>query len=315
MIMYEKIVVVKRKTRLEELIERFSTREQAKFYINHSGGNFEEYVQEHDAFMRSFDILRSTVDLGLKLHVIDREFLPTFLFSPTDVVIVFGQDGLVANTAKYIGEQPILGVNPDPTRYDGILVPILVQALKQCLEAVLAKKATCKAVTLAEVILNDEQKLLAFNDLFIGAKSHISARYRLRYEEKAEDQSSSGLIVSTGAGSTGWLSSLFNMASHVNRLVGAPDIHGVTLAWDSPDLMFVVREPFISKHSTANVGSGIIHSGQELILESLMPSEGTIFSDGIENDYLAFNSGSTATIRAAKQKAQLILPIHKNGTA
>jgi NAD kinase len=130
--MYEKIVVVKRKTRLEELIERFSTREQAKFYINHSGGNFEEYVKEHDAFTRSFDILRRMVDLGLKLHVIDREFLPTFMFNPTDVIVVFGQDGLVANAAKYVGEQPILGVNPDPSRYDGILVPILVDGLKQC---------------------------------------------------------------------------------------------------------------------------------------------------------------------------------------
>jgi NAD kinase len=306
--MYEKIVVVKRKTRLEELIERFSTREQAKFYINQSGGNFEEYVKEHDAFMRSFDILRRMVNLGLKLHIIDREFLPTFMFNPTDVIVVFGQDGLVANAAKYVGEQPILGVNPDPSRFDGILVPILVDSLQPCLESVLAKKANCKAVTLAEVVLNDEQKLLAFNDLFIGAKSHISARYHIKFQDKNEDQSSSGLIVSTGAGSTGWLSSLFNMASNVNRLVGGAEIHGVTLPWDSPDLMFVVREPFISRHSTAKVGSGILHTGQELVLESLMPSEGTIFSDGIENDFLAFNSGTTATIRAAKQKAQLILP-------
>jgi len=308
MITYEKIVIVKRKTRLEELIERFSTREQAKFYINHSGGDFAEYVKEHDAFMRSFETLRRMVDIGLKLHVIEREFLPTFLFNSTDVVIVFGQDGLVANAAKYVGEQPILGVNPDPTRYDGILVPILADNLRPLLESVLARKAICKAVTLAEVVLNDEQKLLAFNDLFIGAKSHISARYHIKFQDKGENQSSSGLIVSTGAGSTGWLSSLFNMASHVNRLVGSAEIQGVTLPWDSPDLMFVVREPFISRHSTANVGSGILHAGQELVLESLMPSEGTIFSDGIENDYLAFNSGTIATIRAAQQKAQLILP-------
>jgi len=308
MIMYEKIVVVKRKTRLEELIERFSTREQAKFYISHAGGDFEEYVKEHDAFMKSFDDVRRVLDLGLKLHVIEREFLPTFMFNPTDVVVVFGQDGLVANAAKYVGNQPILGVNPDPSRYDGILVPILVQDLRRCLESVLASKATCKAVTLAEVALNDEQRLLAFNDLFIGAKSHISARYHIKYQDKSEDHSSSGLIVSTGAGSTGWLSSLFNMASNVNRLVGGAEIHGVTMPWDSPDLMFVVREPFVSRHSSANIGSGILHTGQELVLESLMPSEGTIFSDGIENDYLAFNSGATAIIRAAAQRAQLILP-------
>ena len=43
-------IIVKNKTRLESLIERFNTKAQAKFYIERLGGNFEDYVTEHSTF-------------------------------------------------------------------------------------------------------------------------------------------------------------------------------------------------------------------------------------------------------------------------
>ena len=50
--------------------------------------------------------------------------------------------------------------------------------------------------------LNDGQRLLAFNDFLIGHRTHVSARYRLTWHGRTETQSSSGILVSTGAGST-----------------------------------------------------------------------------------------------------------------
>jgi hypothetical protein len=38
-----------------------------------------------------------------------------------------------------------------------------------------------------------------------------------------------------------------------------------------------------------------------------MPSGGVVFSDGIEADYLQFNSGSTAIVKAAEESAQLVV--------
>ena len=121
--MFEKIVVVTRRTRLEELIERFNTRGQAKFYLEHAGGDFSEYEQEHDTYARALDRLRRDLDLGLPRQFLDRALVPTYSFDVGDVVVTLGQDGLVANTAKYAGAQPIVGVNPDPARFDGILLP------------------------------------------------------------------------------------------------------------------------------------------------------------------------------------------------
>ena len=45
---FERLVVVTRRTRLEELVDRFNTRGQAKFYIEHAGGAFGEYENEQE---------------------------------------------------------------------------------------------------------------------------------------------------------------------------------------------------------------------------------------------------------------------------
>jgi NAD kinase len=304
--MFEKIVVVTRKTRLAELVERFNSRGQAKFYITHSGGEFSEYEHEDEAYRRSLDMLRRSLNFGLKVHFLDRELVPTCLFVPTDLIVTIGQDGLVANTAKYVGEQPIVAVNPDPERFDGMLLPFQPQEARAAVQAVIQGNAPMRKVTLGEVALDDGQRLLAFNDFFIGAKTHVSARYTIAFGGRSEPHSSSGVLVSTGAGSTGWLSSVFNMASAIAHFSGGSPIRRPVLEWEDPRLFFVVREPFISRHSKAGLVAGVLEAGRELVLESLMPSGGVIFSDGIEADALAFNSGARATIRAARQRAHLV---------
>jgi len=304
---YEKLVVVTRKTRLEELVARFNTRAQAKFYVEHAGGDFSDYEREDAAYRRSLDTLRRSLDLGLKVQFVDRGFLATFLFTEKDLVLTLGQDGLVANTAKYVGGQPVIGVNPDPERFDGVLLPFSPEQTRAAAERVLEGAARVREVTMAEALLNDGQRLLAFNDLFIGVRSHVSARYRIGLGEKSEPQSSSGVLVSTGAGSTGWLSSVFNMAGGVAELAGGRRGAAIQLAWEDPRLVFVVREPFASRHSRAGLVAGMLDPGVELLMESLMPTGGVIFSDGIEADFLQFNSGSIAHIRAAQRRARLVV--------
>jgi NAD kinase len=303
---FDKIVLVTRKTRLEELIERFNTQAQAQFYIEHAGGDFSAYLEEHDAYRRSFETVRRAIETGLKIQVMDRALVPTYLFSRGDLIVTLGQDGLVANTAKYVGAQPILAVNPDPRRFDGILLPFQPQDIGMRLATVLAGRARLRAITLAEAKLKDGQRLLAFNDLFIGAQSHISARYEIRYGTRAEAHSSSGIIVSTGAGSTGWLSSIFNETSGILSFLGGEPVKPMRMEWEEEKLLFIVREPFVSRHSQAGIVAGVVQRGAPLLLESQMPTAGVIFSDGVEADRLEFNSGAIATIGVAPEKANLV---------
>lgn len=305
--MYKKLIIVTRKTRLQELVERFNTRSQAKFYIEHAGGDFIDYEREDDAYRSSLEVLRRSLDFEMPQQLVDRSLVPTFQFQPEDVVVTLGQDGLVANTAKYVGAQPIVAVNPEPKRFDGILLPFLPGQARATVSKVIEGNAKIHEVTLAEIKLLDGQRLLAFNDLFIGARSHVSALYRINYGTKSEVQSSSGVLVSTGAGSTGWLSSIFNMASGVASFCGGTAVNPIRMPWHDRRLVFVVREPFVSRHSQADLVAGMLEAGQELVLESLMPSGGAVFSDGMEADFLEFNSGAIATVRAAEQRARLVV--------
>lgn len=305
---FENVIIIRDKTRLEQLIERFNSKAQAKFYIESSGGDFEFFVLEHNTFYESLSKIKACITESLKQKIINRSFLPTYIFTEKDLVVVIGQDGLVANTAKYVNGLPIVGINPDIERYDGILLKHAPEDLKDILKNVIKGKYETKQVTMAKATLNDGQELLAFNDFYIGSDSHVSSRYSIVFNDMKEQQSSSGIIVSTGAGSTGWLSSVFNMTNNINGYHNTNTVDcGTTLNWNENKLVFVVREPFLSKQSQTSIGYGTIEKNSTLKIESNMPTKGVIFSDGIESDFLNFNSGSIVEIGIANEKANLII--------
>lgn len=298
----EYAIIIKNKTRLEALIERFNTKAQAQFYIESSGGSFQEYVEEHEKFQQSFLEVQTQLSRVIKNKVVEREFVPSYIFSEKNIIIVVGQDGLVANVAKYSKNIPIVAVNPDEERYDGVLLPFNIKNFLNGVNSVINESFSFKKMKFAEAVLNDGQKLLAVNDLFIGISSHSSARYKITLNGKEEVHSSSGVIVSTKTGSTGWLSSIFNM---VYGIVGSKKLKYPTL--NEEDLYFAVREPFKSKRTQTDICGGCIKKGNKLIIESLMPNNGFIFSDGIEQDFLQFNSGATVEIRLSDEEAVLII--------
>ena len=300
-------IIIKNKTRLELLIERFNTKAQAKFYIESSGGDFEEYESEHEIFYQSLSKVQRNLSTVLKNKIVERNFLPSFIFSNNQVVLTVGQDGLVANTAKYVKNIPIVAINPDETRFDGVLLPFNADNFVGAIEDVITKKYHSKITSFAEAQLNDGQRLLAFNDLFIGVTSHKSARYKITHNTRTEEQSSSGIIVSTKAGSTGWLSSIFNMSFGIQKFINEDSEKMRSVELEDNELMFAIREPFASRRTQIETTAGIITDGSKLIIQSFMPNNGLIFSDGIESDFLHFNSGSTAIIGIAKEKANLVL--------
>jgi len=309
---FDKIVIVTRKTALEELIERFNSQSQARFYIERLGGNFEHYADAHAAFHQS----RMLLDMSLpqiRCQWIDRSFLANFLFGPKDLVVVLGQDGLVVNTAKYLVDQPLLAFNPDRSRIDGVLLPFAMEQCEEILSQVAGGHYAVDRLTMAQASLNTGETILAVNDLFIGYATHASARYRIMHGEREENQSSSGIIVSTGAGSTGWSRSILTGASAIIEEVEQMALDGharesYQFDYREDCLKYYVREPFISRSSQASMVTGLITPRAPLVVTSQMPSRGVIFSDGIEQDYLTFVSGTTATISVAERKVSLIVP-------
>ncbi len=327
-----KIVLIKRKTRLEELVVRYNTIQQAQFYIERLGADFSDYINEDYNYRSAVETAVIELSAIGLVQLLERQHVPNFIFGEEDTVVVLGQDGLVANTLKYLKNQPLIGVNPDPERWDGVLLPFTVKDLRLIVPEVFRGQRQVQEVTLAKAELNDGQSLYGVNDLFIGRKTHVSARYQLQLNGSTEQQSSSGIIVSTGMGSTGWLKSVLAGAVGIARGAeqmkagaapepadstrqGRTDAQRSTesshpeqrLAWDHPHLYFTVREPFPSRTTSAELVFGQITGNQPLRITSQMPENGVIFSDGVESDFLEFNSGVEATITLAEKRGRLVV--------
>ena len=101
-----KVILVTRKTRLEDLIRKYNTAEQAKFYIEHLGADFSDYIREDEAYKKAVAAVVQAAEAYARVQRIDREFLPNMIFGRQDIVIAVGQDGLVANILKYLDGQP-----------------------------------------------------------------------------------------------------------------------------------------------------------------------------------------------------------------
>ncbi len=148
---------------------------------------------------------------------------------------------------------------------------------------------------MAEARLDDGQSLLALNEIFVGHRSHQSARYRLSRDGQVEEQSSSGIIVATGTGATGWARSIM-------------ESRRITLELDpvARELGFFVREPWPSATTGTALSAGRLGDGAALEVLSHMQSGGVVFADGIEADHLGFDWGRRLEVRVAERRLNLV---------
>ncbi len=290
-------VFVTRETDYELLLARHATREQVRFFLKTRGQDLADVEARHARFYETLKQVRAAVPPDWRSTLIRRGDLDRFLFAADDVVVAVGQDGLVANVAKYLDGQPVLGVNPDPTLYDGILVPLAAGRIGKLLTPATRGDVALERRTMVEAQLDDGQRLLGLNEIFIGHRSHQSARYDIAIGDRHESQSSSGLIVSSGTGATGWARSMMD-AMHVP----------LALAPDERALAYFVREAFPSVSTGTSIRAGKIGEDTPIHVTSRMNEGGVIFADGIEQDHLNFEWGRITEVSIAKRWLNLVLP-------
>ena len=282
-----RVVVVSRATEYEALLARHGTRQQAEFFLGTRGQS-----RVHAAM----DQVLSAIPVPWRRSRIERDGLDRFPFEPDDIVVAVGQDGLVPNVAKYLEGQRLIGVNSDPDEFDGVLVQHEAAATGDLLADVTAGRSRLEARTMVEARLDDGQRLLALNEVFVGHRTHQSARYRLRWSGREERQSSSGIIISTGTGATGWARSL-SLQRRDPPSLPTPE---------EPALAFFVREAFPSGVTGTSLTSGLLGGGDGLTVHSEMNDDGVIFGDGIEDDRLRFPWGVRARLAVADSRLQLV---------
>jgi NAD kinase len=291
-----RVVVVIRSTPYEALLERHATRGQAQFFLETRGEDIERVEAAHRRFQHALGFVLQSIPPKWRRAQVHRRDLDRFLFEPEDIIVAVGQDGLVANVAKYLGGQPVIGVNPLPDEYDGILVPHAPEAVPDLMPAAARARVRVEHRTMVEAELDDGQRLLALNEIFVGHRTHQSARYRLAVADRQERHSSSGLIVATGTGATGWARSINLSRGNVLDLPAPADRR----------LAFFVREAFPSIATGVDLTCGLIAESQALEVVSEMNEGGVIFGDGIEADRLDFAWGQGVKVHAAATSLSLV---------
>jgi NAD kinase len=292
-----RVVVVTRQTEYAALIARHGTREQARFFLATRGRAIED-LEAADAGLRAtLTAVAAAVPTEWRRVRVDRGDLDRFIFEPEDVIVAVGQDGLVANVAKYLAGQLVIGCNPDPARYEGVLVAHSAGEMRALIPAAVAGEAAARERTMVEAVLDDGLRLLALNEVFAGHQSHQSAHYSIGAAGRNERQSSSGVVVTTGTGATGWGRSIA-LERHSGLALPEPGERA---------LAFFVREAWPSVATGASLTEGRIEQDTALVISSEMNEGGVVFGDGIEADRLEFGWGRRLEVRVAPERLRLVV--------
>ena len=297
-----RVVLVHRRTELEELLARHGTRGQAAFYLRTRGLRIEDLEARHSEQAAAMAEVSSGIPPDWRRGMVERADLPRFLFGPEDIVVAVGQDGLVANLAKYLDEQLIIGIDPEPGRNPGILVRHPPGACAGLLALTVREDgggpggARAERLTMVTAETDDGQRLTGLNEIYLGQPTHQTARYTLRLPDgRTEAQASSGLIVSTGTGATGWCRSAW-LERKSPLVLPAPQED--RLAW-------FVREAWPSPATGTACTEGTLSGGQELEV-SAESDRLVLFGDGIEADTIPLTWGQSARLRLADRSLRLL---------
>lgn len=214
-------------------------------------------------------------------------------------VVSVGGDGTLLTASHFVRTGTLLGVNSAPRDSVGYLALARRATIPKTLAAIAAGELRPVPVTrlavsvdgaaLPEPVLNDV--------LFAHQHPAATSRYLVRLGRRSETHRSSGLWVSTAAGST----------------AGIRSSGGSIMPLRSQRLQFRARELYRRKGVDFRLASGFLAPGTELVVESQMEA-GWLYVDGSRVSY-RFPFGARAEIRALREPLLLFADPRRWSTA
>lgn len=292
-----RVVVVSRHSELEGLLAQQGTRAAAGYFQKQRGRDLGEADGHHIALQRALIEVGASIPPDWRRGQLNRDDLPRFLFGPEDVIVAVGQDGLVANVAKYLDRQPVIGIDPEPGRNPGVLVRHSYRDTTKLLTAAVAGTAAIQRRAMVRAVVDDGQELTGLNEVYFGHPSHQSARYVIGTPTGArERQSSSGVVVGTGTGATGWCASIARQRSDAPELPGPEE---AALSW-------FVREAWPSPATGVSLTAGRLGANEQLEL-TVEGERHVLFADGLESDHIPLLWGQRVTVGLADRHLNLVI--------
>ncbi|MBU1204500.1 MAG: NAD(+)/NADH kinase [Nanoarchaeota archaeon] len=238
---------------------------------------------------KAIDVVKNSLrKRDIKFKCIERSRLNKSAFRNKNLIIAVGGDGTFLRASHFVKNELLLGVNSDPKTKEGFFMSSCKNDFDKKLELFLNHKFFVEKHTRLKSKINKKEICLALNEVFIGNKiPYKTSLYKIFFNNKTEEQKSSGIIVSTGAGSNAWL-----------RSAGVKPFSSC-----SKKFYFIVREPYKGKLTKPLLTKGFIGQNQVLKIKSKMDN-GIVAVDS--NKEYRFNKGSVIEITLSKSPVRLV---------
>lgn len=279
-----KVVVVYKHSRLSYAMERGSQKDK-KSLQNRTDKITQELVTSHENNLRSIESIKNILnDLRIPFEVFCRDEIHRSLLA-NKLVISVGGDGTVLETSHYCFDSPILGVNSDPAISIGALCIAKVSNFRDVITEIY--NGSLQPIPLTRLAITIDGKSiepLAMNDVLFCHKNPAAlSRFYLASKGITEAHRSSGIWISTPAGSTGGIYSCGakELPIHEHRAI------------------FRLREPYWSDTPMPKLLEGELNGLEKIIIRSTM-TDGQIFIDG-PHQSVDINLGESIEVGLAEQ--------------
>ncbi len=238
----------------------------------------------------------ATVKNALEKHklgyeISNRNSLDKSQFKGRDMIIAIGGDGTFLRAAQFIGTELLFGVNSDVKDKEGFFMKSNRADFEGKLNRIISGRAEIKKLPRLEAHINSRRVgTLALNEFFIGQKrAYNAAKYAIQLGGKKEMQKSSGVLVTTPAGSYAWAKSCCSR----------------TMPLNSKDYQFVVREPYEGTlFKNYRLKHGTLRKSDKIAIISQMLG-GVLVADSVSREY-NLKCGDKITVRLSSQPLSII---------
>ncbi len=289
----ENIIVVPKLSRLEYDMHRHGlTEEEAVVRYRKRGEDAERILGSHRRQKKALAVLEKFLN---KEQFVPRERLTKEIAGNAELIVAFGGDDNFKAVSHYADDTPVMGINSDPETSEGALTYFVAGGFESVAKNLREGKYKVEEWTRLEAEIDGNPATPATSEYFLGeSKRTKMSKHILEFGGKKEKQGCSGLLVSTGAGSTGWYSS-----AHRCRLGGS-----VTFPRTVDYAKFVATEPYMGRLYRYSMLEGVLKKGDELVVQSLNDNCGILESDSV--DAFEFNREARAAIRISDKPLRVV---------
>jgi NAD kinase len=297
-----KVLIVAKHSKYEWERKKFNlSHEQIVHKYSKERANLDAILQANDKQKEARDLFSNIMNADMVMMDAVEDTIKGY-----DLVVVLGGDNSFTKVSHFINNDTvILGVNSDPDRSDGHLLPYSItdnQSVFDLCEIIDFEQFITHEWPTLEATLDGKKIVPATSEYFFGERQRNKmSRHILVYEGNEYEQKSSGIIITTGAGSTGWFSSanIDPKTRKPYRDSWLPELNTVA---------FTVTEPFNNGARLNNFGNIGGYYGEEITLYSLNDDDGMVSVDSWEE--YGFQRGSEAKIKIGKP-LNVVVPIIK----